>query len=288
MKKSFITFVGLVALAPVWAQDGTVLEASAGARMAYQERQALAEVPRLVQQFEVLANNQDQIAARLVKVESGSGDSAELRAEIEKLRAEVAELRAAVRRDQDAMRREIVEDLTRRLNGISQQMQQNQTQALAQIQARAEAALQAAEASAKAAREQAEYTKRNASRPAAPAPRASGGAASAIRDALVDRARADWSRFFQRLGFTSAAFVEKTRRRGLAEFDGRHFEITLDVLEGIGVFTELETTAPESDFEAAREVVMKLADRLGLRDSIVKSYLALKMEAESGKVVDEK
>ena len=179
MKKSFITFVGLVALAPVWAQDGTVLEASAGARMAYQERQALAEVPRLVQQFEVLANNQDQIAARLVKVESGSGDSAELRAEIEKLRAEVAELRAAVRRDQDAMRREIVEDLTRRLNGISQQMQQNQAQALAQIQARAEAALQAAEASAKAAREQAEYTKRNASRPAAPTPRASGGAASA-------------------------------------------------------------------------------------------------------------
>lgn len=179
MKKSFMTFVGLVALAPAWAQDGTVLEASAGARMAYQDRQALAEVPRLVQQFEVLANNQDQIAARLVKVESGSGDSAELRAEIEKLRAEVAELRAAVRRDQDAMRREIVEDLTRRLNGISQQMQQNQAQALAQIQARAEAALQAAEASAKAAREQAEYTRRNASRPAAPTPRASGGAASA-------------------------------------------------------------------------------------------------------------
>lgn len=179
MKKSFITFVGLAALAPVWAQDGAVLEASAGARMAYQDRQALAEVPRLVQQFEVLANNQDQIAARLVKVESGSGDSAELRAEIEKLRAEVAELRAAVRRDQDAMRREIVDDLTRRLNGISQQMQQNQAQALAQIQARAEAALQAAEASAKAAREQAEYTRRNASRPAAPAPRASGGGAPA-------------------------------------------------------------------------------------------------------------
>ena len=185
MKKSFVTFVGLVALAPVWAQDGTVLEASAGARMAYQERQALAEVPRLVQQFEVLANNQDQIAARLVKVESGSGDSAELRAEIEKLRAEVAELRAAVRRDQDAMRREIVEDLTRRLNGISQQMQQNQTQALAQIQTRADSALQAAETAAKAAREQADYTKRIASRSPAPAPaaRASGGAAAPAKPA---------------------------------------------------------------------------------------------------------
>ena len=172
MKKSFITLFGLAALAPAWAQD------AASARLAYQDRQNLAEVPRLIQQFNQLAENQDQIAARLVKVETGSGDSAELRAEIDKLRGEIAELRAAVRRDQDAMRREIVADLTARLNGISQQMQQNQSQSLAQIQARAESALQAAEAAAKAAREQADYTKRTASRPAAPAPRASGGAAA--------------------------------------------------------------------------------------------------------------
>ena len=166
MKKTFITLFGLAALAPAWSQD------AASARLAYQDRQTLAEVPRLVQQFDVLVENQEQIAARLVKVESGSGDTAELRAEIDKLRGEIAELRAAVRRDQDAMRREIVDDLTRRLTGITQQMQQNQAQALAQIQARAEAALQAAEASAKAAREQAEYTKRVASRPPAPAPAA--------------------------------------------------------------------------------------------------------------------
>ena len=173
MKKSFITLFGLAALAPAWAQD------AASARLAYQDRQNLAEVPRLIQQFNQLAENQDQIAARLVKVETGSGDSAELRAEIDKLRGEIAELRAAVRRDQDAMRREIVADLTARLNGISQQMQQNQSQSLAQIQTRAESALQAAEAAAKAAREQADYTKRTASRPAAPAPRASGGGAPA-------------------------------------------------------------------------------------------------------------
>ena len=172
MKKSFITLFGLAALAPAWAQD------AASARLAYQDRQNLAEVPRLIQQFNQLAENQDQIAARLVKVETGSGDSAELRAEIDKLRGEIAELRAAVRRDQDAMRREIVADLTARLNGISQQMQQNLSQSLAQIQTRAESALQAAEAAAKAAREQADYTKRTASRPAAPAPRASGGAAA--------------------------------------------------------------------------------------------------------------
>ena len=101
MKKSLITLFGLAALAPAWAQDANVMEASASARMAYQERQALAEVPRLVQQFEVLANNQEQIAARLVKVESGSGDAAELRADVDKLRGEIAELRAEVRRDQE-------------------------------------------------------------------------------------------------------------------------------------------------------------------------------------------
>ena len=167
MKKTFITMFGLVALAPAWSQD------AASARLAYQDRQALAEVPRLVQQFDVLVENQEQIAARLVKVEAGSGDAAEMRAEIDKLRGEIAELRAAVRRDQDAMRREIVDDLTRRLTGITQQMQQNQGQALAQIQARAESALQAAEAAAKAAREQAEYTKRTAYRPPAPAAPAS-------------------------------------------------------------------------------------------------------------------
>ena len=167
MKKTFITMFGLAALAPAWSQD------AASARLAYQDRQALAEVPRLVQQFDVLVENQEQIAARLVKVEAGSGDAAELRAEIDKLRGEIAELRAAVRREQDAMRREIVDDLTRRLTGITQQMQQNQGQALAQIQARAESALQAAEAAAKAAREQAEYTKRTAYRPPAPAAPAS-------------------------------------------------------------------------------------------------------------------
>ena len=111
---------------------------------------------------------------------------------------------------------------------------------------------------------------------------------SAIRDALVDRTYGDWSRFFQRLGFTPAAVVEKTRRRGLATFGGRNFEISLDTLEGLGVFTELETLASESDFDAARDAVKTLAERLGLQDTIVKSYLALKMEAESDEEVVEK
>ena len=166
MKRLLIPLFCAAAMASVRAQD------AADARLSYQDRQTINEVPRLMEQFDALVKNQEQIAERLVKVEGGTGDVDALRTEVASLKGEIAELRAAVRRDQDAMRREIVDDLTRRLNEITQQMQQNQAQSVAQIQARAEAALQAAEADAKAAREQAEYTKRMAARPPAPAPSA--------------------------------------------------------------------------------------------------------------------
>ena len=112
MKRKMIgSFFAVLALG-VAAQDAET------ARAAYQERQALAEVPRLIQQFDQLAANQDEIVQRLLKVESGSGSEATLRAEIEALRAEVAELKASIRREQDAMRREIVADLAKRISTL--------------------------------------------------------------------------------------------------------------------------------------------------------------------------
>ncbi len=98
---------------------GASAQVPGAARASYQERQALAEVPRLVQQFDQLAANQDEIVTRLLKVESGSGTEAALRAEIEALRAEVAELRASIRREQDTMRREIVADLAKRISTLT-------------------------------------------------------------------------------------------------------------------------------------------------------------------------
>ena len=113
MKRKMIgSFFAVLALG-VAAQDAE------SARAAYQERQALAEVPRLIQQFDQLAANQDEIVQRLLKVESGSGTEATLRAEIEALRAEVAELKASIRREQDAMRREIVADLAKRIASLT-------------------------------------------------------------------------------------------------------------------------------------------------------------------------
>lgn len=125
MSKSIISTILLVAAGHAFAQepaDGVeVMQAAstsvAVSRASYQRDQAIAEVPRLVQQFDLLVQNQDEIAQRLVKLESADNTGG-LRAEIDALRAEIAELRAAIRRDQDAMRREIVADLAGRLNKL--------------------------------------------------------------------------------------------------------------------------------------------------------------------------
>ena len=113
MKKEIIGSLFAMIAIGVMAQD------AASARTSFQERQALAEVPKLVQQFDQLAVNQDEIVQRLLKVEAGSGAEAALRAEIEALRAEVAELKASIRREQDAMRREIVADLAKRISTLT-------------------------------------------------------------------------------------------------------------------------------------------------------------------------
>ncbi len=104
----------------------------------------------------------------------------------------------------------------------------------------------------------------------------------------VDDAQREWTTFFERLGFAPAARVVKTRRRASLSYSSREFELTLDVLEGIGVFTEIETTAPRLEFDAAKKVLLELAESLDLRASETKSYLALALEAATGKPIDEK
>lgn len=115
MKKSILTLTVLLAAGLASAQEDPA--AAAAARAEYQREQALADVPRLVQQFDVLVQNQDEIGQRLVKLETAD-NTAGLRAEIDALRAEVAELKASIRRDQDAMRQEIVRDLAARMQKL--------------------------------------------------------------------------------------------------------------------------------------------------------------------------
>ncbi len=107
-------------------------------------------------------------------------------------------------------------------------------------------------------------------------------------EATLVKTREDWIRFYERLGFQPFGLVEKTRRRARTVFEGREFEITLDVVDSLGVFTELETLAPKAEFVEARASLLAFADKLGLRDAITKSYLALTLEASTGRAIVEK
>ncbi|MBQ4080704.1 MAG: hypothetical protein II596_08490, partial [Thermoguttaceae bacterium] len=69
--------------------------------------------------------------------------------------------------------------------------------------------------------------------------------------------------------------VTKSRRRASTEYGGRQFEITLDEIDGLGVFTELEVSAEKDEFADARAVVMLLAQKLGLRETVTSSYLSM-------------
>ena len=114
MKKSSL-ILAAIALVAGAAQSQDM----AAARAAYQQQQALAEVPRLVQQFDVLMQNQDNIVARLQRLEQPAGPDANLQAEIATLRAEVADLRAALPRLQEQIRAAVVADLAQRMAKIT-------------------------------------------------------------------------------------------------------------------------------------------------------------------------
>jgi adenylate cyclase class 2 len=80
------------------------------------------------------------------------------------------------------------------------------------------------------------------------------------------------------IGFEPAATVEKRRER--YRVDG--FGVTLDAVEGIGEFVEVEREVEtESEVPAAREAAIELLERLGLDadDQIRTSYLGLQLEA---------
>ena len=81
----------------------------------------------------------------------------------------------------------------------------------------------------------------------------------------------------QALGFTLSATVCK--RRAKFSFEGA--VLALDEVEGLGRFVEVEIAAPEGvvgaedSYEGQREKVLSILARLGLGESIRRSYLEL-------------
>ena len=92
----------------------------------------------------------------------------------------------------------------------------------------------------------------------------------------------EWPSLLEALGFTPVAEVRKTRRKATVPWQGQEIQATLDDVNGVGTFVELELAADENGLEAAKDCIASLAEALGLRRSERKSYLELLLERRTG------
>ncbi|QDV17913.1 CYTH domain protein [Gimesia panareensis] len=88
------------------------------------------------------------------------------------------------------------------------------------------------------------------------------------------------------LGFQPVRNVKKQRTPYSFQHDQRHFEITIDEVEELGTFAEVETLAEEAELEQAEAAVIQLAGQLGLSSSIRTSYLGMLMQQEESHGAD--
>jgi adenylate cyclase, class 2 len=90
-----------------------------------------------------------------------------------------------------------------------------------------------------------------------------------------NEAATDWRSLLEALGFGPVAEVRKSRRKAKIVWRGREVEGSLDEVEGVGSYFELELIALAEEIEAAKASIMSLAGEIGLRGSERRSYLEL-------------
>jgi adenylate cyclase class 2 len=95
------------------------------------------------------------------------------------------------------------------------------------------------------------------------------------------RAARQMAEMLHALGFRAVRSVEKTRQPFHLSWQGREFEFALDTVAGLGEFLEIETQADAAEWEAARDALLALAGRLGLKQSERRSYLQLLLEHDA-------
>ncbi len=80
------------------------------------------------------------------------------------------------------------------------------------------------------------------------------------------------------LGFTEVRSVKKTRTPYHLSWQGRDMEVTLDDVESLGWYLEIETLAGDNDRKKAQEAILSLARHWNLENSERRSYLTLVLE----------
>lgn len=88
-----------------------------------------------------------------------------------------------------------------------------------------------------------------------------------------------WFQLLDAIGFRPVGEVRKSRRKATIVWQGRNVEGSLDQVEGLGPFMELELIADAEQVDAARENILSLAESLGLVGAEHRSYLELLMGA---------
>jgi adenylate cyclase class 2 len=101
----------------------------------------------------------------------------------------------------------------------------------------------------------------------------------------IGRDQSDFDQFrelLRVLGFDPVREVEKTRALYELTWEGRDLELAVDAVDGLGSFLEIESMAQDSDRDAARDAILRLAEKLGLENPEQRSYLQLLIQRESG------
>jgi adenylate cyclase class 2 len=83
------------------------------------------------------------------------------------------------------------------------------------------------------------------------------------------------------LGFKEVRAVRKTRTPYHLNWESRDMEVTLDNVEGLGWYLEIETLAEESDRTSAQDAILSLAKHWNLENSERRSYLTMLLEKEN-------
>lgn len=94
-----------------------------------------------------------------------------------------------------------------------------------------------------------------------------------------EEAAQTWTGLLTALGFSVAGEVRKSRRKAHVVWQSRRVEVSLDEVEGLGQFAELELVVEPAGVEAAKSCIASLADALGLQGSERRSYLELLLGA---------
>lgn len=116
-----------------------------------------------------------------------------------------------------------------------------------------------------------------------------GGPAKTREEIEVDcgtatNTRSDLATLFARLGFQPVATVTKTRECFEMQLDSQSVTITLDTVERIGTFVEIEVLASSVDtIPAAQTAVVRMSRMLGLAETQIepRSYLRMVLESNA-------